>query len=140
MPKARISSSTAKSRVGRPGGVSRGRRSSLDASGHSLERAGGALGQLLAPLPRETFLREYWEKAPCFVERGDAGLHKRLDLPFIQDIDSLISLTHPRPARNEVRLVKTENSALTDYPVLENADGTADIYSIYRAYHDGYTI
>jgi ribosomal protein L16 Arg81 hydroxylase len=131
---------TANKRRRRPIGVSSARRDSSDASGHPPEKTGGALGQLLAPLSRETFLHEYWEKAPCFVERGDTELFKRFDLPFIQDIDSLISLTHPRPARNEVRLVKTENSLLTDRPVSENADGTADIYSVYRAYNEGFTI
>ena len=59
-------------------------------------RTGGAIQQLLDPVPREDFLSLYWERQPLFVSRESPGYFD--DLFSLDDFDALIArsdLWHP---------------------------------------------
>jgi len=96
------------------------------------------LGKLLRPVEPPSFFRDYWEKSPCVIPRGNRKYYS--DLFSIGDVDSLISLTSPAPSESDLSVVRTEGGELSSRAILRTPDGIPDIYFLYKAYDEGYTL
>lgn len=96
------------------------------------------LARLLAPLKPAAFTRDCWEKSPRAVFRRRAGYFS--GLLSLSDLDSIVCLSGSVSSENDMRLAKTENGKFESRPVPLGADGRPDIYALYRAHRDGYTL
>lgn len=96
------------------------------------------LARLLAPLKPAAFTRECWEKSPRAVFRRCAGYFS--GLLSLSDLDSIVCLSGSVSSENDMRLAKTEKGKFESRPVPRGADGRPDIYALYRAHRDGYTL
>lgn len=102
-----------------------------------MPRAGLDLRKLLAPLTKERFLRESWEKKPVLL-RGSARRFERL--LRIADLDALACFGVLSSSESDVRLAKTDGKEFTSRPVRAAAGGMPDPYGLYRAHHEGQTL
>jgi ribosomal protein L16 Arg81 hydroxylase len=100
-----------------------------------------SLAWLLDPVSPETFVAEYWEKTPLFVDRSDRQYFS--GLPGLNEVDELITATSSRlPGLVEdVRIIRTdEKGVLSVHAPQVLANGLPDIQAIYRDYHNGCSI
>lgn len=100
-----------------------------------------SLDWLLHPLDSADFFHTYWETRPLFIalERPDyyAGL------PGLDDVDGLITATTSggRRTKDDGSIVKSDSDGRYSARNIQvDGNDIPDIHSIYRAYHDGYSI
>jgi bifunctional lysine-specific demethylase and histidyl-hydroxylase NO66 len=100
-----------------------------------------SLDWLLAPVEAAAFFEKYWEDAPLLIGRDSPGYFA--DLPGIESVDELISATVSNRVRPETgeRLIRAEpDGGLSERVVRIGTASVPDIQSVYRHYHDGYTV
>ncbi len=91
------------------------------------------LDDLIAPLSRESFFAEYWERRPLVCRGRPAASFARLF--SIADMDRAICYLKPKPSRIEV---VTEQGFVADNYL--NPDGTANLNLVRESYLKGSTI
>ena len=87
-------------------------------------------GNILAPTSLEIFERDYFEKSPLIVHRGDPLYYE--DLLTLAGIDEILSTSDIHPSR--VRVVQNGH----DHPL--NSAGSHGLEELYARYRDGSTI
>jgi len=95
------------------------------------------LGKLIAPVGEETFFRDYWEKQPLVLPRGEPGYYA--GLLSTADVDCVIAFTRPKfvdPeafAPGEPRRKTFVQGWLADQKVREDASypGIADLHRVF---------
>jgi hypothetical protein len=98
-------------------------------------QADQAIEDFLQPVSVKSFFDDHWEKGFCHFKRGDPGHYA--DLFSLAAVDSVLSLGL-RGDGNALDLVKAGHPR----PVKESyhRSGRPDIFQVYRAYGDGYTV
>lgn len=99
------------------------------------------LGWLLDPVEPAVFFEQHWEAAPLLVRRDEPGYFA--DLPGLDAVDELIAATASDRlhATGGERLVRTEpEGTLSEQTVRLTRNAVPDVQSVYRAYHDGFTV
>lgn len=97
--------------------------------------------QLLAPITYETFVGEYWSKAPLYLRR--TGNAVQSSLFATSDLDRI--LVETRPAYPELRIVNAKNGTAWDalssgWLPGANSGGPEAMSALYDAYADGCSI
>lgn len=99
------------------------------------DRDDGYLRSFLHPLTPEELFGEYWEKKPYLALHRDRLVQP--PLLSIADVDALIQLT---TTEKDIKIVKMDGEDYSFRQAPRSADGSPDIFSLYRAHQDGYTI
>lgn len=87
----------------------------------------------LAPISPEAFFAEYWEKKPLLIQRHDPTYYQFL---FSRnELEHILAFARLQPGELELN----RNSQPLSGNIL-NADGTANLSQVYKAYEQGYTI
>src|SRR5262245_47909443 len=90
------------------------------------------LAWLIAPVGPDIFLREYWDRAPLVLSRGNAAYHAGI---FSRsDADQLVGLHRFR--RGEF-CVLPDNPSVDPIAVELSEEGLADSSEVYRKYQQG---
>ncbi|MEA2163990.1 MAG: bifunctional lysine-specific demethylase and histidyl-hydroxylase [Thermoanaerobaculia bacterium] len=89
---------------------------------------------LIAPVGREQFFREYWEQKPLLSKGRDASFFAPLFT--IRDIDRFISLNRPQAGKS-IDLVTSEGFIADNYVGM---DGVANVRLVTESYLNGSTI
>ena len=102
-----------------------------------------AFDWLIAPLDRATFLEEVWERRPQAIHRADPGYFG--SLVGRADVDTIAGMFRVPPLQADqrlqpIRLVRFLDGESTSEPVVADADGSPDLYQLYRAYAAGSTV
>lgn len=96
------------------------------------------LNRIIAPLKPEAFHRDCWEQRPHAVLRGRSNYFA--DVLRLADLDAIVCLSGSLSSDNDMRLAKTMKGKFESRPVPKGADGRPDVYALYRAHRDGYTL
>ena len=102
-----------------------------------------AFDRLIAPLDRETFLEEVWERRPQAIHRADPEYF--CSLVGRADVDTIARTIRVRPVQadqrlHELRVVRFVDGEPQSEPVVADADGSPDLYQLYRSYAAGWTV
>ena len=90
-------------------------------------------GSLLAPIGKQRFLANYWERQPFLIQRGQEGYFA--SIMTMADIDALVGSRVLR--QEDVRLAKDHN---TEFPGLFRSDGVANRGVLLREFANGATL
>lgn len=105
------------------------------------ERQPFSLDWLLHPIATEDFFHTYWETRPLFIARERPDYYA--GLPGLDDVDELITATTSggRRSKDDGSIVKSDpDGRYSARNIQLDGNGIPDIHSMYRAYHDGYSI
>jgi ribosomal protein L16 Arg81 hydroxylase len=100
-----------------------------------------SLDWLLHPTTTDAFVTGYWEERPLFVRRQRRDYF--VGLLELEDVEELVTATTPRATRSaeDGGVVRTEQSGtFSRRSIALGANGIPDIYDVYHAYNDGYTL
>jgi ribosomal protein L16 Arg81 hydroxylase len=94
-----------------------------------------SLAWLISRVTKEKFFRDYWEKQPLVVKRGQPDYFSAL-LSF-NDVDHVITTMDRRYPEICLKNANDSRVSHTDYTLV---DGTLDVAKIYRLFERGSTI
>jgi ribosomal protein L16 Arg81 hydroxylase len=100
-----------------------------------------SLEWLLYPIDQAVYFEQYWEAAPLLVAREEPGYF--VDLSGLDAVDELIATTASSGLRSGQgeRLIRSEpDGSLSQQTVRATGNAVPDVQSVYRAYHDGFTV
>ncbi len=102
-----------------------------------------AFDWLIAPLDRAMFLEEVWERRPQAIHRADPGYF--CSLVGRADVDTIARTIRVRPVEadqqlQELRVVRFIDGAPQSEPVVADADGSPNLYQLYRSYAAGWSV
>jgi lysine-specific demethylase/histidyl-hydroxylase NO66 len=96
---------------------------------------------VLEPVEQAAFFDQHWEAAPLLVSREETDHFA--NLPGLDAVDELIAATVSNRLRSygNDRLVRSEpDGSLSEQAVRVADNGVPDVQSVYRAYHEGFTV